>query len=519
MANTLQDFLVSLGFKVDENGQNRFFSAVKDTETKAMSLGKTVGKVGLAVAAIGYEAAKGTMAYAKSMEQLFYASRRTGASMENLKALQLTGASLGATPESAHSSIESLASFMRHNPGADAFLGTLGVKTRDDQGHDLDTAKIEENLAASFQKMPQWQALQYAGVLGISDDMVQAMRNPDFSGQMEKYRAAEGKGVTAAGESAHQLSNSGRVLEAHQFGLAANTMTPVMDTLNSTIQITNRKLEDNNSLLTKMVQLWSTNEAAGGIAEKVGMGVGAAWLYKKLAGNAVAGEAAAGAAAGEAGEVAVAGESAAAGGAALPILAGIGGMLYSPSLNQGEDAEVRKMNTGFQTKQEQMVYMLHHKLGLEMPDAIALTANFTRESALNPKAVGDGGKAYGLAQWHPDRQAEFTKQFGHTMQESKDPMREELAFAVWELKNKYKDTWERMHAVGDARGRAEVVSQGYERPKNREAEATARGNIAQTINTTVNINGSGDPKATADAVAAKQNQVQIAARNSGGAYR
>ena len=30
--------------------------------------------------------------------------------------------------------------------------------------------------------------------------------------------------------------------------------------------------------------------------------------------------------------------------------------------------------------------------------------NLQRESGFNPTAVGDGGKAYGLAQWHPDRQ-------------------------------------------------------------------------------------------------------------------
>jgi len=511
MANTLQDFLVSLGFKVDENGQARFFNAIKDSEAKAMSLGKTVGKVGLAIAAIGYEAAKGTLAYAKSMEQLFYSARRTGASLENLKAIQLTGASLGATPESAHASVENVASFMRHNPGADAFLGTLGVQTKDEQGHQLDTVKIEQNLAASFQKMQEWQALQYGGLLGISDDMVLAMRSPDFSEQFEKYRAAEGNGVTKAGEAAHQLGNSDRLLEAHQFGLAAEAMTPVMNTLNSTIQVTNRELGDNNALLTKLMQLWATNEAMGGIAEKVGMGAGALWLYKKIMGT--------GAAAGAAGAAAEGAAVAEGALSTVPLLAGGAAMLYSPSLNEGEDKQFDKMRQSLPAKQEQMVYTMHHKLGMEIPDAIALTANFTKESTLDPRAVGDKGEAYGLAQWHPDRQAEFAKQFGHTMQESKDPMGEELAFAVWELKNKYKDTWERMQATGDARTKAEVVSRGYERPKDADGEAVARGNIAQNINTTINVNGAADPKKTADLVVAKQTQVNTAARNSGGAFR
>src|SRR5260363_90445 len=43
--------------------------------------------------------------------------------------------------------------------------------------------------------------------------------------------------------------------------------------------------------------------------------------------------------------------------------------------------------------------------------AAGIVANLKIESGLNPKAVGDGGKAYGIAQWHPPRQAEFRRAF------------------------------------------------------------------------------------------------------------
>src|SRR5260364_215450 len=44
--------------------------------------------------------------------------------------------------------------------------------------------------------------------------------------------------------------------------------------------------------------------------------------------------------------------------------------------------------------------------------AAGIVANLKIESGLNPNAVGDGGKAYGIAQWHPPRQAEFRRAFG-----------------------------------------------------------------------------------------------------------
>jgi hypothetical protein len=47
--------------------------------------------------------------------------------------------------------------------------------------------------------------------------------------------------------------------------------------------------------------------------------------------------------------------------------------------------------------------------GLSDAGAFALSRNLTQESGHRPEAVGDGGKAQGLAQWHPDRWAKYEK--------------------------------------------------------------------------------------------------------------
>ena len=46
-------------------------------------------------------------------------------------------------------------------------------------------------------------------------------------------------------------------------------------------------------------------------------------------------------------------------------------------------------------------------LGWNQAQATGIAANIQAESNFKPDASGDGGKAYGIAQWHPDRQQEF----------------------------------------------------------------------------------------------------------------
>lgn len=60
-------------------------------------------------------------------------------------------------------------------------------------------------------------------------------------------------------------------------------------------------------------------------------------------------------------------------------------------------------------KEEQAAMAYFQARGWTKEQAAGLAANIKRESAFRPDAVGDNGKAYGIAQWHPDRQAEFKR--------------------------------------------------------------------------------------------------------------
>lgn len=145
--------------------------------------------------------------------------------------------------------------------------------------------------------------------------------------------------------------------------------------------------------------------------------------------------------------------------------------------------------------------------------AAGIAANLNAESAMNPFARGDLNKktgaydAYGIAQWHADRQAEYARKFGHTMQSVKDPTQafnEQLAFVQYELqKGKYKSIGDMVKAQSrNAAEAGNLISQGYERPKDDfwRTVAKARGSQAQVL---VNIQNStgGSAQATVAQVA------------------
>lgn len=105
--------------------------------------------------------------------------------------------------------------------------------------------------------------------------------------------------------------------------------------------------------------------------------------------------------------------------------------------------------------------------------AVGIAANLKHESGFDAGAVGDGGKAYGLAQWHPDRQAQFQKQYGKSIKGS--TLAEQVAFLNYELREgNEKSAGNRLLAAKDAGDAAAIVSRYYERPADTEGEARKR---------------------------------------------
>lgn len=168
-ADTIKDFLVSLGFDIDQAGANKFEAVLKGVTANVLKVGAVVE--GTALAIVGF-----TTQIANGLDKVYWASQRTGASVQGIKALGYAAAQTGASAESAMSSLEGLASFMRSNPGAEGFLNRLGVQTRDASGKMRDTASIFTGVGQKLNNMPYYRAKQYAQMLGIDENTLMAMR-------------------------------------------------------------------------------------------------------------------------------------------------------------------------------------------------------------------------------------------------------------------------------------------------------------------------------------------------------
>ncbi|MBV8972853.1 MAG: hypothetical protein JO290_11235, partial [Sphingomonadaceae bacterium] len=118
--------------------------------------------------------------------------------------------------------------------------------------------------------------------------------------------------------------------------------------------------------------------------------------------------------------------------------------------------------------------------GWSRVQATGIAANLLRESSLDPRAIGDHGEAYGLAQHHRDRQAVFAARYGHTMQQGTPT--EQLDFINYELtQGSRRAAGIALHGAQTAEEAAAIVSRQFEAPANADAEARARAQLATKL--------------------------------------
>ncbi|HHS9738673.1 TPA: hypothetical protein ACTW90_001032 [Raoultella ornithinolytica] len=210
-ADTLKDFLISLGFKVDEAGARKFDAVVAGTTLKAIELGT---KVELAAASVVAFTAK----VASGLDNLYWASQRTGATVQGIKQIGYAVSQMGGSVDAARGSLESLSRFVRNNPGAEGFLNRLGVQTRDAKGNMRDMASIFTGVGQRLSSMPYYRANQYAQMLGIDENTLMAMRRGigQFSAEYTAMAKAIGYNADVAAVSSNKFMTSLR-----SFGLMA----------------------------------------------------------------------------------------------------------------------------------------------------------------------------------------------------------------------------------------------------------------------------------------------------------
>lgn len=185
MSEVLREYVVSLGFSVNQNQYAKFKDALKSVASETVKLGTEVVGVGVALTAM-------VDTVAKQFESLYYMSQRTGATVQNLDAISYAAEQVGVSSDEAKSAIEGFASAMRRQPGLrNMFEGVTGHKATGDAEVDI------RNFVRSQRNVADQIALQRADALHIPEHLYLQYKN-----NLEQVEAAEAdhiKRMKAAG--------------------------------------------------------------------------------------------------------------------------------------------------------------------------------------------------------------------------------------------------------------------------------------------------------------------------------
>lgn len=257
-AETIKDFLVSLGFDIDEAGASKFDSVLAGTTANAIKMGLAVEGAALTVVAF-------TAKIASGLDNLYWASQRTGATVQGIKSVGYAISQVGGSADAARSSLESLSRFVRNNPGAEGFLNRLGVQTRDASGKMQDMSSIFTGVGQKLSSMPYYRSNQYAQMLGIDENTLMAMRMGvgQFSAQYSAMARAIGFNADQAAVSSNRFMTSLRAF-SEAAGMARDKIgASLAGGLAGSMDNLRKQLLDNwpriEAVLTKVIKgiLWA----------------------------------------------------------------------------------------------------------------------------------------------------------------------------------------------------------------------------------------------------------------------
>lgn len=471
----LESFLIALGLKVDkksfEAGENAFSGITKS----ALQLGAVLASKLAIDKVVGDFKNAGT--------ELNNFNKLTGLSTQNVQMLGQAIKAQGGSAQDAFSDLTKLQDLMASpitgNTGWFGDVAKLGLDPDAIIGA-KDTAEALTNIAKQFETMSPLNQRLAGNALGLSESTVRLLMKGSEEAQKQlDVRGKLGIMTQQQIDDAAQLTKVSSELDLVFTDIGntiAGELAPAFadmaedfvafysdnkDLIDSGLKEFFGELADNIELVAIAMALLGGSAALKGLAS-----------LRAIVGLGGAGAGAAGAAA--------------AGGASMLTVAGgsVAALLYSSKLNEGEDTELlnNRLKKGGSEAAGATIDYLRSK-GISEVLATGMAANIQKESGFNAQAVGDGGKAYGLLQHHPDRQADFAKFTGKDIKKSTGT--EQLDFIVHEvLKGKEKENWKKVQSSQNAYEAGASFSRHVVRPgvtdEAKDREAKERGELAQS---------------------------------------
>lgn len=202
-AETLNDVLISPGFSAAERGAKQLETVIASAVMRLAGLGLKAGSGVLSVVDI-------TADIASALDSLYGVSQRTGATAEGIRRIGFAVSQAGGSAEAARHSLENLAGFIHHTPGAERFLHQMGVQTRTPEGQMREMSAIFTDTGQHLSRMPPEQAASSAKTLGMDENTLRAMQRgvDQHSGEYTAMAQAIGFNADNAAASASRFMTS-----------------------------------------------------------------------------------------------------------------------------------------------------------------------------------------------------------------------------------------------------------------------------------------------------------------------
>lgn len=442
MSEPIREFLVSLGFNIDEVSWKKFKNGVSGSTENVYDLGKAAVKT-------AYNMVKAVEIIAKQYEDLYYASQRTEASVQGLQAFGYASEQIGLSAEQGKGAVESFAAALRTSPGLHGALQQLGVSAKEPQ----------EQIAQLVERLKELYGAQGAVGYATAANIAAMFNIPEgvfkhFWENMEKAKAKTAdlaERMRAAGVDTEALTKASVDLGDEQ------------KRLTSDLELVGQKVESRLvgpvkeavSWFDKLIQ--RANVKGGVIDQALDLWTGVPEVVEAISPEEHA-------------------KRRAAAGQGGPAQSGNGSV---PPQAPKDIRPIPRLHSSSERDRRDETIAYFERQGWTRAQAFGIAANLQKESpGFNPHLYGDNGAAYGVAQWHKDRQDAFKAWSGHDIRMSS--LEEQLAFIQHELtQGGERGAGARLRAAKTARDAAAVVSRFYERPKATYPEMITRGTLAQ----------------------------------------
>lgn len=426
---TLQEYLVRLGWQLDEPSLKRFLGAVSSTGVKVAELGSVAVETAVAIETM-------VTRVARKYETLYYVAQRSSQSVRYIQSTQFAFKQIGLSAEEATASIESIAATLRTQPWLRAIFG--GAST---------PQAVASRLGKSG--LPYFLQTRFAEMIGMDEKTLfhlQRFGEEEAAAQANFSRRQREAGIDPE-DLARKSTNFGRVLDRLESSLEIFGDRMAADFIDPTTKGVElmTKAVDWMTRVDNATKGWATTLAtlagtAGGllILEKVlrrvlglsgatatgkALGFGRRLLGRGLKGGWI------GAAIGALETVKEDDPE-----TKKQLRSALGPLFYelglSKSADLNEDPGKPLSKTASTSRINQAVDALV-KAGYPIESARGIAAGLYSESKVDPTNVNPTSGASGIAQWLGPRAKQFKEKFLHSVSEG--TFEEQMQFLLYEL--------------------------------------------------------------------------------------